>query len=109
MAGKDKSDLRPQTLLVRGGLERSPYFETSEALYLTSGYVYETAEEAEAAFKGDIDRYIYSRYANPTVAMFEESLRLFEGAELCLCLASGMSAVFASIACQVKAGDRVVA
>lgn len=109
MAGKDKSDLRPQTLLVRGGLERSPYFETSEALYLTSGYVYETAEEAEAAFKGDIDRYIYSRYANPTVAMFEERLRLFEGAEFCRGFASGMAAVFASIACQVKAGDRVVA
>lgn len=58
---------RPQTEMVRGGLARSSFDETSEALYLTSGYVYESAEEAEAAFKGDKDRYVYSRYANPTV------------------------------------------
>lgn len=100
---------RPQTELVRGGLARSPFEETSEALYLTSGYVYATAEEAEAAFKGDKERFVYSRYANPTVSMFEERLRLLEGAEACRATASGMGAVFASLMSQVKAGDRVVA
>ncbi len=100
---------RPQTEMVRGGLARSGFDETSEALYLTSGYVYESAEEAEAAFKGDKDRFVYSRYANPTVSMFEERLRLLEGAEACRATASGMSAVFASLMAQLKAGDRVVA
>ena len=100
---------RPQTELVRGGLARSPFEETSEALYLTSGYVYATAEEAEAAFKGDKERFVYSRYANPTVSMFEERLRLLEGAEACRATASGMSAVFAALMAQLKAGDRVVA
>ena len=109
MTAKETPNLRPRTMLVRGGLERSPFMETSEALYLTSGYVYETAEEAEAAFKGDVDRYIYSRYGNPTVAMFEERLRLFEGAEFCRAMASGMAAVYAALACQLKTGDRVVA
>ena len=101
--------LRPQTQLVRGGLTRSPFDETSEALFLTSGYVYPTAEEAEAAFKGELSRYQYSRYANPTVAMFEERLRLLEGAEHCQSTATGMAAVFAALLCQLKAGDRVVA
>jgi len=100
---------RPQTELVRGGIVRSGFDETSEALFLTSGYIYPSAEEAEAAFKGDLKRYQYSRYANPTVAMFEERLRLIEGAEACYATASGMSAVFAAILCQIKAGDRVVA
>ena len=100
---------RPQTELVRGGLARSPFDETSEALYLTSGFVYGTAEEAEAAFKGDKDRFVYSRYANPTVSMFEERLRLLEGAEACRATASGMSAVFAALMAQLKAGDRLVA
>ena len=100
---------RPQTELVRGGLARSPFEETSEALFLTSGYVYGTAEEAEAAFKGDRERFVYSRYANPTVSMFEERLRLLEGAEACRATASGMSAVFAALISQLKAGDRVVA
>ena len=100
---------RPQTNLVRGGLERSAFGETSEGLFLTSGYVYPSPEDAEAAFKGEIKRYQYSRYANPTVAMFEERLRLIEGAETCTATASGMAAVFAAIMCQVKAGDRVVA
>jgi O-succinylhomoserine sulfhydrylase len=100
---------RPQTELVRGGLERSAFGETSEGLFLTSGYVYPSPEAAEAAFKGEIKRYQYSRYANPTVAMFEERLRLIEGAEACYATATGMAAVFAAIMCQVKAGDRVVA
>jgi len=101
--------LRPQTRLVRGGLARSAFDETSEAIFLTSGYVYPTAEDAEAAFKGDLKRYQYSRYANPTVTMFEERLRLLEGAEAAQTTASGMAAVFASLLCQLRAGDRVVA
>lgn len=104
-----KRHWRPQTEMVRGGLARSGFDETSEALYLTSGYVYASAEEAEAAFKGDKERFVYSRYANPTVSMFEERLRLLEGAEACRATASGMSAVFASLMAQLKTGDRVVA
>jgi O-succinylhomoserine sulfhydrylase len=96
------------TALIRGGLARSGFDETAEALYLTSGYVYGSAAEAEAAFAGDHDRYIYSRYGNPTVTMFEERLRLLEGAEACRATASGMAAVFAALACYVNAGDRVV-
>jgi len=100
---------RPQTRLVRGGTARSANQETSEALYLTSGYVYESAEAAEAAFKNEGSRFVYSRYANPTVAMFEEKLRLVEGAGACLATGSGMAAVFAALACQLGAGDRLVA
>ena len=100
---------RKATNLVRGGLVRSAFNETSEALYMSSGYVYESAEEAEAAFAGDKDRYIYSRYANPTLSMLEERLALLEGAEACTLTASGMAAVFAALTCQVKAGDYVVA
>ncbi len=99
---------RTQTQLVRGGLMRSGFQETSEALYMTSGYVYGSASEAEQAFKGNNDRFIYSRYANPTVAMFEERMRLLEGAEDCRATASGMAAVFAALMCQLRAGDRVV-
>jgi len=94
---------------VRGGLMRSPHDETCEALYMTSGYVYGSAEEAEAAFKDQNPRYIYSRYGNPTVTMFEERLRLLEGAEACRATASGMAAVFAALMARVRAGDRVVA
>jgi O-succinylhomoserine sulfhydrylase len=100
---------RRQTRLVRGGTARSAFGETSEAIFMTSGYVYDTAEQAEAAFKGDLERFVYSRYANPTVAMFEERLRLLEGAEACRATASGMAAVFAALMCQLEAGDRVVA
>ncbi len=100
---------RRQTRLVRGGLTRSAFDETSEALFLTSGYVYPSPEDAEAAFKGELKHYQYSRYANPTVAMFEERLRLIEGAEACYATASGMAAVFAALMCQLEAGDRVVA
>ncbi|MEE8507027.1 MAG: PLP-dependent transferase, partial [Kiloniellales bacterium] len=100
---------RRQTNLVRGGLARTAFDETSEALFLTSGYVYPSPEEAEAAFKGELKRYQYSRYANPTVTMFEERLRLLEGAEACYATASGMAAVFAALACRVNAGERVVA
>ena len=99
----------PDTVAVRGGLRRSAFDETSEALYLTSGYVYGSAREAEQAFAGDLDRYIYSRYANPTVAMFEERLRSLEGAEAAQGTASGMSAVFNALAAMLRTGDRVVA
>src|ERR1051325_11047789 len=85
------AELAPATLLVRGGSERSAYEETSEALFLTSGFVYGSAAEAEAAFKQDGSRYVYSRYRNPTVTMFEERLRLIEGAEACRATASGMA------------------
>ncbi len=97
------------TEAVRAGLDRSPHDETAEALFLTSGYVYESAEEAEAAFAGDIDRYIYSRYGNPTVTMFTERLRRLEGAGACFATASGMAAVFTALIASLKSGDRVVA
>ncbi len=100
---------RPRTISTRGGLLRSQFQETAEAIFMTSGYVYGSAEEAEAAFAADGLRFVYSRYANPTVSMFEERLRLIEGAEACRATSSGMAAVFASLACLVKAGDRVVA
>lgn len=101
--------LRPRTLAVRGGLQRSGFDETAEALYLTSGFVYESAAQAEAAFKDEVEHYIYSRYGNPTVTTFEERMRLLEGAEACFATASGMSAVFTAMAALCGAGDRVVA
>lgn len=104
----DPENWRQATKMVRGGTLRSGFDETSEAIFLTSGYVYETAEQAEAAFKGENDHFIYSRYDNPTVAMFEERMRLLEGAEACFVTASGMAAVFAALASGLKAGDRVV-
>ncbi len=103
------SELRPDTLAVRGGLVRTPFDETSEALFLTSGFVYGSAEEAEAAFKDEIDKFIYSRYGNPTVATFEERMRLLEGAEACFATASGMAAVYVALTALVGQGDRVVA
>jgi O-succinylhomoserine sulfhydrylase len=109
MSTKEKKPWRTATQLVRGGTSRSAFDETSEAIFLTSGYVYPSAEDAEVAFKGDKERYIYSRYANPTLSMFEERLALLEGTKHCVATASGMSAVFAALASQLKAGDRVVA
>ncbi|MGW0245997.1 O-succinylhomoserine sulfhydrylase [Nocardia goodfellowii] len=99
----------PATLGVRGGLRRSGFEETSEALYLSSGFVYESAEAAEASFTGDIEHFVYSRYGNPTVAMFEERMRLLDGAEACFATASGMSAVFTALGALLGAGDRLVA
>jgi O-succinylhomoserine sulfhydrylase len=101
-------NVSPATLLVRGGATRSPYDETCEALFLTSGFVYDNAAAAEAAFAQDGSRYVYSRYRNPTVAMFEERLRLLEGAEACRATASGMAAVFAALLCRLRAGQKVV-
>lgn len=100
---------RPATRLVRGGLTRSSFGETCEALYLTSGFVYESAGSAEARFKGEEDGFVYSRYGNPTVAMFEDRLKGLEGAEACFATSSGMAAVHAALASQLKAGDRLVA
>lgn len=101
--------LRPRTRLVHAGTTRSQHDETSEALYMTSGYVYGTAEEAEAAFTDDGSRYVYSRFRNPTVVMFEDRMADYEGAERAWSTASGMAAVFATLMCQLQAGDRVVA
>lgn len=101
--------LHKDTLSVRGGLNRSQHNETAEALYLNSGFVYGSAEEAEAAFSGDIDRYVYSRYGNPTVTMLQERLALMEGAEACLAFGSGMAAMFSGLAAMLNQGDRIVA
>jgi O-succinylhomoserine sulfhydrylase len=101
--------LDPQTEAVRAGLARSGFGETSEALYLTSGFTYSSAEEAEHAFKEELDHYLYGRFANPTIGMFEDRLATLEGAERCIATGSGMSAMFASVACLVGNGDRVVA
>ncbi|MBL8710658.1 MAG: O-succinylhomoserine sulfhydrylase [Rhodospirillaceae bacterium] len=104
-----KTSWKAATRLVHAGQVRSPFKETSETLYMTSGYVYDSAEEAEAAFDNSQPRFVYSRFGNPTVAMFEQRMAAIEGAEAARATSSGMAAVFASIACQVKAGDRVVA
>jgi O-succinylhomoserine sulfhydrylase len=97
------------TIGVRGGILRSGFEETAEAMYLTSGYVYESADAAEKAFSGETDRYVYSRYGNPTITMFEERLRLIEGAPAAFATASGMAAVFVSLGALLGAGDRLVA
>ncbi|MEQ9640760.1 MAG: O-succinylhomoserine sulfhydrylase [Alphaproteobacteria bacterium] len=99
---------RPATQAVRGGTRRSSFGETSEAMYLSSGFVYDSAEQAEARFKGEADGFIYSRYGNPTVKMFEERIALLDGAEACYGTASGMAAVFVSLLALTKAGDHVV-
>ena len=99
---------RRATRLVRGGTERSSHGETSEAIFLTSGYVYDGPAEAEARFKGDAPGFVYSRFGNPTVAMFERRLALLEGAEACKATSTGMAAVFASLMAQLRAGDHVV-
>jgi O-succinylhomoserine sulfhydrylase len=99
----------PETLLVHGGTLRSGFAETSEALFLTQSYVYASAEQAEERFKNEAGGFIYSRYANPTVAMFEERMRLLEGAGAARATATGMAAVTASLLCFLRAGDHVVA
>ena len=101
--------LHPDTVAVRGGLARTGFGETGEALFLTSGFTYDSAEQAEAAFKEETDHFVYSRFANPTVATFEARIAAIEGAEAALATSTGMSAMFASVACLVQAGDRVVA
>nr|WP_246256108.1 O-succinylhomoserine sulfhydrylase [Isoptericola halotolerans] len=100
--------VRPATLAVRGGHRRSDFEEMSEGLFLTQGYTYSSAADAEAAFAGETSRFMYSRYGNPTVRTFEERLRLIEGAEACYATASGMSAVFTTLAALVSSGSRIV-
>ncbi|WP_076400934.1 O-succinylhomoserine sulfhydrylase [Insolitispirillum peregrinum] len=95
--------------MVHGATLRSGFDETAEAVFMNSGYVYGSAEEAEAAFDGTHARYVYSRFRNPTIQMFEDRLALLEGAEACRATASGMAAVFGALACQLQAGDRLVA
>jgi O-succinylhomoserine sulfhydrylase len=105
---KDPKGWRWQTNAVRGGQKRSPNQETAEALYLTSGYAYESPEEAEARFKG-APGFVYSRYANPTTSIFEERMALLEGAPVARATASGMAAVSTTLMCCLRAGDHVVA
>ena len=107
-AGIPLSEWSDETKLVRGGLDRTPHGETAEALFLNSGFVYPDAETAERRFAGEEEGYVYARYGNPTVTMFEERLRLLEGAEACYGVGSGMAAVWGALACQVKAGDHIV-
>src|SRR5271155_5892176 len=106
---RDARSLRPATQLIHGGTLRSGFDETSEALFLTQGYLYDTVELAEARFKGDDPGYIYSRFANPTVSMFERRMALLEGVEAARATASGMAAVTASLMGQLKAGDHIIA
>ena len=108
-AQADVSKWRTQTRAVRGGQIRSNFDETSEALFLTSGYAYSSAEEAEATFKGESNHYQYSRFGNPTVTMFENRLAALEGAEACRATSTGMSAVFFALLALLKSGDRIVA
>ena len=103
-----KSEYGVNTNLVRGGIKRSQFKETSEAIFFNSGFVYDTAEQAEAIFAGEETGFQYSRYANPTVEMFENRLALLEGAESCFATASGMAAVFGAMICQLKQGDHLV-
>ncbi|CAI2936193.1 O-succinylhomoserine sulfhydrylase [Aminobacter niigataensis] len=109
MTSDKQRNWNPQTTLVHGGTLRSEFGETSEAIYLTQGYVYDSAESAEARFKGETPGFIYSRYANPTVDMFEKRMCMLEGAEDARATASGMAAVAAAILCSLKAGDHIVA
>ena len=109
MSEPSRRPMKPATALVHGGTLRSSFGELSEALYLTQSFAYPSAEAAEARFKGDDPGFIYSRFSNPTVAMFETRMCLLEGAEAARATASGMAAVTAAMLSQVKAGDHVVA
>src|ERR1041385_7797581 len=109
MSARTKHKYRPETRLVQSGVLRSQYGETSESLFLTQGYVYENSAQAEARFKGEDDGYQYSRFANPTVTMFERRIAEFEGAEAARATSTGMAAVTLSMMGQVKAGDHIVA
>ena len=104
-----KENYRPRTRLVHEGQKRSSFGETSEALYLTSGFIYDSAEQAEARFREEDDGYIYSRFGNPTVRMFEERMMALEGAEDARATATGMAAVTAAMLSLLQAGDHVVA
>jgi len=105
----DSASWAPRTRAIRSGLSRTGFHETAEALFMTSGYVYDSAQEAEESFDGTRERMVYSRFRNPTVAAFEDRLAAIEGAEACRATASGMAAVHGALLCQLKAGDRLVA
>ena len=105
----DYSKLELETQMVRGGTIRSNFGETSEAIFLNSGFAYNSAEIAESRFNGEAPGYVYSRYLNPSLKMLEDKLALLEGAESACVMASGMAAVFAAIMCQIKAGDHFIA
>jgi O-succinylhomoserine sulfhydrylase len=110
--GQDRSitaNWRPATLAIRGGTARSEYGETSEALFLTSGYCYDKAGDAAARFAGEQEGMTYSRLQNPTVEMLEQRIALLEGAEACRTMATGMAAMTAALLCQLQSGDHVVA
>ena len=94
--------------IIRGALNKTEYREQSESLFLTSGFVYESAEQAEAIFKGEETGFQYTRYANPTIDTFEKRMAIIDGSESCFATSSGMAAVFASLMCQLHAGDHVV-
>ena len=106
---EDPHSWEPATRLIRGGLNRSNFGETSEALFLTQSYAYESAGAADRRFSGEDPGFVYSRYANPTTQMFEERLALLEGAEQCRALASGMAAIHVALTGLLKAGDHLVA
>jgi len=109
MSASTEKKYRPETRLVHGGTLRSQFGEMSEALFLTQGYIYPTAEECEARFSGKIPGYVYSRYSNPTMSMFEQRMALLEGAEAARSTATGMAAVTTALMGLVKAGDHIVA
>jgi Cystathionine beta-lyases/cystathionine gamma-synthases len=101
--------MKRETIAVHGGHHRTHHGETSEAMFLTSGYVYDSAEQAMARFEGEDEGFIYSRYGNPTVASFEERLALLEGGEKTFATSSGMAAMFASMLAPLQAGDHLLA
>lgn len=105
----DPSQYRPDTRAIRAGIDRSQHHEMSEGLFMTQGYVYDRAADAEAAFAGELDVYMYARYGNPTVTAFQDRLRAIEGAEACYATATGMSAIFTALASILASGDRLVA
>jgi len=100
--------IKEQTKIIRGGLTRSKFQETSEPIFLTSGFVYNKAEDAEAMFNEEIEGYQYTRYSNPTITTFEKRLAIIDGAEECFATATGMAAVYGAMMCQLKSGDHVV-
>src|SRR6201987_5826286 len=108
MSASQQDRYRPETRLVHSGTLRSQYGETSEAMFLTQGYVYDSAESCEARFKGEDPGYIYSRYSNPTIAMFERRMIELEGAEACRSSATGMAAVTTAVLAPLKTGAQVV-
>lgn len=108
MSKKDWSQFSLETQAVRAGHERTPYGEHSEPMFLTSSFVYDSAEQAAARFAGEEDGYIYSRFSNPTVAVFEDRLAAMEGGEACVATASGMSAILATCLALLQQGDEIV-